>query len=157
VAVDNLKWDAYLYLYSLFTDIYNPNKISIDVLTLDLNAIQSNIEFGANQVQTLIISTLLVFDSNTPRFRLCPVILSVSCLLLAVINIGAISIFCSPLTNILFESFLAQIPANKLINYLSPKFVGDDVYTWIKQSFLAGTLQDSKLKIKQNLFKWCAF
>jgi hypothetical protein len=53
VAVDNLKWDAYLYLYSLFTDIYNPNKISIDVLTLDLNAIQSNIEFGANQVQTL--------------------------------------------------------------------------------------------------------
>jgi hypothetical protein len=32
-------------------------------------------------------------------------------------------------------------------------FVGDDVYTWIKQGLLAGTLQDSKLKIKQNLSK----
>jgi hypothetical protein len=43
------------------------------------------------------------------------------------------------------ESFLAQIPANKLVNYLPSQFVGDDVYTWIKQGFLAGTLQDSKL------------
>jgi hypothetical protein len=83
VTVDKLKWG--IYLYSLFTDIYNSDEIFIDVLTLDLNAIQSNIEFGAS-------STLLVFDSNASRFRLCPVILSVSCLLLAVINIGAISI-----------------------------------------------------------------
>jgi hypothetical protein len=51
VAVDKLKWDV--YLYSLFTDIYNPDEIFIDVLTLDLNAIQSNIEFGVSQVQTL--------------------------------------------------------------------------------------------------------
>jgi hypothetical protein len=45
------------------------------------------------------------------------------------------------------------MPANKLVNYLPLQFVGDDVYTWIKQGFLAGTLQDSKLKIKQNLSK----
>jgi hypothetical protein len=31
--------------------------------------------------------------------------------------------------------------------------VGDDTYTWIKQGFLAGILQDSKLKIKKNLSK----
>jgi hypothetical protein len=39
------------------------------------------------------------------------------------------------------ESFLEQMPANKLVNYLPLQFVGDDVYTWIKQGFLAGTLQ----------------
>jgi uncharacterized protein YhdP len=52
-----------------------------------------------------------------------------------------------------FESFLEQMPANKLVNYLPSQLVGDDTYTWIKQGFLAGILQDSKLKIKKNLSK----
>jgi hypothetical protein len=51
VVADNLKWELYLYL--LFNDIYNPDKISIGVLTLDLNAVQSNIEFDVEQVQYL--------------------------------------------------------------------------------------------------------
>jgi hypothetical protein len=52
VTVDKLKWG--IYLYSLFTDIYNSDEIFIDVLTLDLNAIQSNNPALALEDDTLL-------------------------------------------------------------------------------------------------------
>ncbi|VVH55739.1 hypothetical protein BSPCLSOX_684, partial [uncultured Gammaproteobacteria bacterium] len=211
VAVDKLKWDV--YLYSLFTDIYNPDEIFIDVLTLDLNAIQSNIEFGVSQVQTLAalpnseifeflkaLDIKKMFVKGEQNIEIAPILIIANNKQLTLkitgqslnpeasepntnkVDISAtisgaqsadvllnlpISISNEELsitTNVKFtnqagdnvvelESFLAQIPANKLVNYLPSQFVGDDVYTWIKQGFLAGTLQDSKLKIKQNLSK----
>lgn len=51
------------------------------------------------------------------------------------------------------DSFLKQIPANRVANYLSPQLVGKGVYSWIKNGFLVGTLQDSKLQIRKNLSK----
>jgi|UPI000255FEE5 uncharacterized protein YhdP len=211
VTVDKLKWD--IYLYSLFTDIYNSDEIFIDVLTLDLNAIQSNIEFGASQVQTLAalpnseifeflkaldikkmfvkgeqnieIAPILItannkqltlkitgqslnleaLESNTSKVDIIATISSAQSadeLLNLPISISNEELLIT--TNVKFtnqaggnvvelESFLEQMPANKLVNYLPLQFVGDDVYTWIKQGLLAGTLQDSKLKIKQNLSK----
>ena len=49
------------------------------------------------------------------------------------------------------DSFLKQIPADKVVGYLSPQLIGKGTYTWIKNGFLAGTVQDSKLQIKKNL------
>jgi hypothetical protein len=61
-----------IYLYSLFTDIYNSDEIFIDVLTLDLNAIQSNIEFGASQVQTLAAYPILICQRSQLDFSVLP-------------------------------------------------------------------------------------
>lgn len=52
-----------------------------------------------------------------------------------------------------FTNHLAQIPANKLIQYFPESLLGADVYTWMKQALVSGTLQDSTLKIKTNLSK----
>lgn len=51
------------------------------------------------------------------------------------------------------DSFLKHISADRVANYLSPQFVGKGIYNWIKNGFLAGTLQDSRLQIKKNLSK----
>ena len=211
VVVDNLKWEV--HLYSLFNDIYNPSKISIDVLTLDLNAIQSKVEFGVRQVQHLAtlpnseifdflkvlnINKMLikgeqnieiapisitsnnkqltlkvtgqslnpnVLEPNTSKVDIVATIPSAqseNALLNLPISISNEDLLITTnvkFTNqagnniVEFESFLKQIPANKLVNYLPPQLVGDDTYTWIKQGFLAGALQDSKLQIKKNLSK----
>ena len=212
VVADNLKWE--LYLYSLFNDIYNPDKISIGVLTLDLNAVQSNIEFDVEQVQYLaalpnseIFDFLKALDINKmlikegdQKYEIAPLSITSNnkqltlkitgqslSLKASEPNTSKVDIIATILgtqsenallnlpitisnedllitTNVKFtnqagdnvvefESFLEQMPANKLVNYLPSQLVGDDTYTWIKQGFLAGTLQDSKLKIKKNLSK----
>jgi uncharacterized protein YhdP len=212
VVADNLKWELYLYL--LFNDIYNPDKISIGVLTLDLNAVQSNIEFDVEQVQYLAalpnseifdflkaldINKMLIKEGdqnieiaplsitsnnkqltfkitgqslslkasepNTSKVDIIATILgtqSENALLNLPITISNEDLLITTnvkFTNqagdnvVEFESFLEQMLVNKLVNYLPSQLVGDDTYTWIKQGFLAGILQDSKLKIKKNLSK----
>ena len=212
VVADNLKWE--LYLYSLFNDIHNPDKISIGVLTLDLNAVQSNIEFDVEQVQYLAalpnseifdflkaldINKMLIKEGdqnieiaplsitsnnkqltfkitgqslslkasepNTSKVDIIATILgtqSENALLNLPITISNEDLLITTnvkFTNqagdnvVEFESFLEQMLVNKLVNYLPSQLVGDDTYTWIKQGFLAGILQDSKLKIKKNLSK----
>lgn len=211
MTVENLKWELHLYL--LFDDLYSSSKISIDVLTYDLNAIQNKVEFGVREVQHLaalpnskIFDFLKVLDINKTLLKskknieIAPISITsnykqltlkvtgqnlnpnISELNTSKVNIVAtipsvqsensmlnLSILISNedlsiITSIKFmnqmgdnviefESFLEKIPANKLINYLSPQLVSDDTYTWIKHAFLAGTLQDFKLKIKKNLSK----
>ncbi|CAB5494645.1 FIG006388: Possible exported protein [Bathymodiolus thermophilus thioautotrophic gill symbiont] len=50
-----------------------------------------------------------------------------------------------------FEAYVAEVKANNLSKYLPVQLLGDDVYAWIKRGFIAGTLQDLKLNVKENL------
>ncbi len=50
-----------------------------------------------------------------------------------------------------FNSYIEQMQANDLANYLSPQALSDDTHTWIKRGFISGQLQDSKFYLKKNL------
>ncbi|WXT99521.1 MAG: hypothetical protein Ctma_0220 [Catillopecten margaritatus gill symbiont] len=52
-----------------------------------------------------------------------------------------------------FKGHLGKIQANSFAKYLSPQWLGNSTYDWIKRGFIAGTLQDTKLNIKKNLSK----
>ncbi len=49
------------------------------------------------------------------------------------------------------KSDLAKIPANKLTQYLPTQIMNTDTYTWIKHGFIAGNLENLKLRISKNL------
>ncbi|BAS67373.1 YhdP family protein [Bathymodiolus septemdierum thioautotrophic gill symbiont] len=51
-----------------------------------------------------------------------------------------------------FKSDLDKVRASSLAAYLS-MIVDDDIYTWIKQGFVAGTLQNIQLRLRKNLSK----
>ncbi|CAC9604174.1 hypothetical protein [uncultured Gammaproteobacteria bacterium] len=50
-----------------------------------------------------------------------------------------------------FKGYVKKMKANHLSQYLPLQLLDSDVHAWIKNSFIAGTLQDMKLHIKENL------
>lgn len=209
MRVDHLKWE--LQPYSLLKDIYNPSRIFIDTLTLDLSAFEKKSSVDVEQVQRLVaflnsksFDFFKVLEINKTLIKgeqdieIAPLLitsdneqlsLQVTGQSLNVLNTNAnkvnisATIASTPAKNIMLnlsvvisnidfsttmnikfinqagdniiklDSFLKQIPANKVANYLSPQLVGKGTYNWIKNGFLSGTLQDSKLQIKKNLSK----
>lgn len=49
------------------------------------------------------------------------------------------------------KSDLAKIQANRLTQYLPTQIMNDKTFAWIKQGFIAGSLENLQLKISQNL------
>ena len=50
-----------------------------------------------------------------------------------------------------FNSYIEQMQANELANYLSPQVLSNDTHAWIKRGFISGKLEDTQFYLKRNL------
>ena len=50
-----------------------------------------------------------------------------------------------------FNSYIEQMQANELADYLPPQVLSDDTHAWIKRGFISGKLEDTQFYLKRNL------
>jgi len=50
-----------------------------------------------------------------------------------------------------FNSYIEQMQANELADYLPPQVFSNDTHAWIKRGFISGKLEDTQFYLKRNL------
>ncbi len=50
-----------------------------------------------------------------------------------------------------FNSYIEQMQANELADYLPPQVLSNDTHAWIKRGFISGKLEDTQFYLKRNL------
>jgi len=150
------KVNQFIFFESLSirkTVIEGEKKLDIAPILLTHNHLKitgQNLSFNSSDTQPIKVNIDITLPTDTPKNSslIVPILISNNALSINT----EIKLFNKKGDDWLeIKSDLAKIPANRLTQYLPTKIMNDKTYAWIKQGFIAGSLENLKLRISKNL------